>query len=268
MHKVISDQLSRVASLCLSAVLLIACSLTANVFAQATPPATSRTPTETIREFYKALSEKRFRDALAISIYKPAIEGLSAAELEELRPDFEKLAQGAEKVQIQGEQISGDTATVFVKLTDDVTNAPPAGAPLIRVGNAWIVGDKENQEIVKRSGKDFFFKARIDTHHDEVRSMLQRISLAQLAYAAQHNGQFADLPTLIKAALLPKDLETTESTGYRFHITVARDGKSYTAGAEPARYGRTGKLSFYLDPSGIRSGDVGGKPLIVPSNKN
>ncbi|HEX8096819.1 MAG TPA: hypothetical protein VF507_02230, partial [Pyrinomonadaceae bacterium] len=34
-----------------------------------TPTAKPRTPTETVREFYKALREKRFREAFAISIY-------------------------------------------------------------------------------------------------------------------------------------------------------------------------------------------------------
>jgi len=41
------------------------------------------------------------------------------------------------------------------------------------------------------------------------------------------------------------------------------DGKSWSATAEPAEYGRSGRLSFYLDASGVRSGDVGGKPLVV-----
>ena len=88
----------------------------------------------------------------------------------------------------------------------------------------WIIGDKENQEIVKKAGKQFFFNARIDTHHDEVQAMLTRISLAQLVYSQQHNGLFADLAGLITAGLLPKDLEGTESTGYRFHVSARRHG--------------------------------------------
>jgi len=91
--------------------------------------------------------------------------------------------------------------------------------------------------------------------------MFQRINLAELAYLQQHPGLFADMATLIAAGLLPKDLAGTESTGYRFHITLAKDAKSFTVGAEPAQYGRTGRLSFFMDRSGIRSGDVGGKAL-------
>ncbi|HYE63942.1 MAG TPA: hypothetical protein VD966_00075 [Pyrinomonadaceae bacterium] len=266
MHDLATVYRQRALSLLISWLLLIASGTYPGVFAQNPTP---RTPSETVREFYRAMREKRFREAFAMSIYKPAIEGLSAAEFEDLRPDFEKMAAAVpEKVEINGEQIKGETATVFVKIADGDTAAQAEPVTLLRAGGAWIVGDRENEKIVRASGKDFFFKARIDTHHSEVQSMLQRISLAQLAYSSQHDGQYADLQTLIKAGLIPKDIEGTETTGYRFHITLSRDGKSYRAGAEPAHYGRTGRLSFYLDPSGIRSGDVGGKPLILPAGKN
>ncbi len=82
--------------------------------------AQQRTPTDTMREFYQMMREKKFREAFGISIYRPAIEGLSAQEYEELRPDFEKMAIAVSerfppKVEITGEQISGDAATVFVR---------------------------------------------------------------------------------------------------------------------------------------------------------
>jgi hypothetical protein len=232
--------------------------------------AQTRTPTETVREFYKALREKRFQQAFALSIYKPAVEGLSAEEFEELRPDFEKMAAAVpENVTISGEQISNDTATVFVRIAagdDAAAQAEPI--TLTRRGNEWIIGDKDNEKIVLANGKEFFIKARIDTHHGEVQAMLERISLAQIFYSKQHNDQFADLQTLTNATLVPKDIEGTDSTGYRFHITVAADKKSYTAGAEPVRYGRTGRLSFYLDDKvGIKSRDTGGKPYIPNPNK-
>lgn len=98
--------------------------------------------------------------------------------------------------------------------------------------------------------------------------MLTRVSLAQLLYSQQHDGRFADLATLITLGLLPKDLEGTESTGYRFHLNAPDGGKAWNASAEPARYGRTGRLSFYLDASGVRSGDTGGKPLTPAPVKN
>lgn len=236
--------------------------------AQTTPAAAAasvgRTPTETVRAFYKALGEKRFREAFAMSIYKPAVEGLSGDEFEELRPDFERIAAAVApaKVEVTGEQVSGDAATVFVKtLGSDDATAPEPVTLFRDAGGAWIIGDRENEEAVRKSGKEFFFRTRIDTHHTEVEAMMQRILAAQFIYSSQHGGTFADLAGLVRAGLVPQDLLGTDSTGYRFHVTPATDGKSYTAGAEPARYGRTGRLSFYLDQSGLRSKDTGGKPF-------
>lgn len=227
----------------------------------------ARTPSDTVREFYKALREKRFREAFAFSIYKYSIDGLSAEEFADLQPDFDKMAAVIpEKVNISGEQISGDSATVFVKVSE-TADAEAEPVALMRAGGQWIIGDKESEALVRASGKEFFFKARIETHQNEVQSMLQRIQLAELAYSQQHNNAFADLPTLIAAGLLPKDLEGTESTGYRFTIKLGKDAKSFSVSVEPARYNRTGRLSYYMDQTGIRSADVGGKPLIVASDK-
>ena len=259
---------SRALSISIVALLIFVSLCTrSEAFAQNTQ---ARTPTETVREFYKAMREKRFREAFGLSIYKPAIDGLSAEEFEELRPDFEKMAAIIpEKIEVSGEQVSGDVATVFVRIADvdkSGQEAEPVGL-MHDEGGQWIVGDKENQEIVKKSGKQFFFQARIETHQSEVQAMLQRISLVQLAYASQHNNTYADLPTLITAGLVPKDIETPDTTGYHFHLALAKDAKSWTAGAEPVRYGRTGRLSFFMDQTGIRSADVGGKLLTRPPEK-
>jgi len=232
---------------------------------------TPRSPSETVRAFYKALRERKFREAFTLSIYQPAIEPLKPQEFEELRPDFEKMALAVaeripENVEIMGETISGDLATVFVKVLDSDGKEKMEPAGLIMINGAWILGDRENLEIVKKAGKKFFFNARIDAHHGDVQDMLTRISLALLLYSQQHNGQFANLPTLIAAGLLPKDLEGTESTGYRFRINVSSDAKSWSAQAEPAQYGRTGRLSFFMDAAGVRSSDTGGKPLSPTKN--
>lgn len=226
-------------------------------------------PSDAVREFYRLMREKKFREAFALSIYQPAIEGLKPAEFDDLRPDFERLASAIpEKVDISGEQISGAGATVFVKVKDEDDKEQAEKIELILINGRWIVGDKDNQEIVRKAGKEFFFNARIDTHHSEVQTLLQRISLAQVVYSQGHAGKFGDLPALILAGLIPKDLEGTETTGYRFRITVTSDGKSWTANAEPAQYGRTGRLSFFMDQAGVRNGDVGGKPLPATPLKN
>lgn len=227
-----------------------------------------RSPSDTVRDFYKAMREKRFREAFALSIYRPAIDPLKPQEYEDLKSDFEKMAAILpDVVNLGGEQISGDLATVFVRVQEADKPEQLEPVPLMRYEGKWIVGDKDNQAVVKKQGKQFFFNARIDTHHDEVQQMLTRVSLAELLYSQQHEGKFGDLATLILLGLLPKDLEATVSTGYRFRVNAPDGGKSWNAAAEPAVYGRSGKLSFYLDATGVRSGDTGGKPL-SPNPKN
>jgi hypothetical protein len=223
--------------------------------------AAAATPSDAVRSFYKALSEKRFRDALMMSVYGPAIEGLSEKDLDELRPDFESLATGAEKVEIKGEQVSNDSATVFVKLQTDQPAAPPLPVQMRRVKGRWIIYDEEVEQAVKKEGNKYFFNARIKAHEDDVQnSILVRIAQSQLVYSAQHNGEFADLQTLIKERLLSDEMLSAQTTGYNFRIVLSADKKSYTVGAEPAVYGRTGMLSFFMDPKGIKSSDTGGKP--------
>jgi Domain of unknown function (DUF4878) len=237
-------------------------------FSSAVAQNPSRTPTETTRAFYTMMREKKYREAFAMSIYQPAMEGLSEQELTELRPDFDKMAQAiAEKlpanVEISGEQISGDLATVFVKVLDADGKEKIEPATLIKLSNAWVVGDKESLDMVKKAGKKFFFEARITAHHNDVQDMMTRITLAQVLYSQSHKGQFGTMAELIAGGMIPKDIEGVESTGYRFQIIRSPDGKSWYATAEPVQYGRTGRLSFYLDASGVRSGDTGGKPLTL-----
>ena len=221
-----------------------------------------------MRDFYRMMRERKFREAFSMTIYRVAIEGLSTQEYDDLKPDFDKMAIAVsekipEKVDITGEQISGDAATVFVKVVDAEGKEKIEPASLIKIDNAWIVGDRENLELVRKEGKKFFFEARINAHHSDVQDMLTRISLAQVVYAQGHNGQFGSMAELIAAGLIPKDIEGPETTGYRFQVIRAADGKSWYATAEPAQYNRTGRLSFYLDASGVRSGDAGGKPLTI-----
>lgn len=232
-----------------------------------------RSPSDTVREFYKAMREKRFREAWALSIYQPAVEGLSQQEYDDLLPDFEKTAIAVTQkvpanLQITNEVVSGDTAVVMMKVLDADDKEKLEQATLIKTAAGWILGDTESQAMVKKAGKKFFFNARIDAHHNDVQDMLTRISLAQVVHSQQHNGLFGDMAALISSGLIPKDLETSDSTGYKFRIGVSPDRKTWFAAAEPAEYGRSGKLSFYLDAAGVRSADVGGKALPASPVKN
>jgi hypothetical protein len=218
-------------------------------------------PSEAVRRFYTALRERRFREAFAVSVFHPAVEALSPQEFEELRPDFERMAAGVPQViELTGEQVSGEEATVFMKLGEgrDVKVEP---VYLIREQGAWIVGDREQREFVRKRGKKFFYETRIEAHHADVEAMMRRITAAQAIYSAQNGGRFGDLAALVRAGFVPQDILATDSTGYRFQIKLGADARTYAVTAEPAAYGRTGKLSFYADPSGLQQKDNGGKPL-------
>ena len=244
----------------LSAVLLASSSV---VLAQ-----TPRSPSDVVREFYKAMREHRFKDAWAMTIYKPAVEGLTAEEMEDLRVDFEeRAAKIPEQVEIMGEQISANTATVFVKVpvtesTPQITSEP---VTLINSGGLWIIGAEADQTEVKKKGHRFFLDALIEEHQSDIEDLLKRLVAVEAVYAQQHNGGFGDLPALIKAGLMSDEVGDPKAMGYTFRITTARDGKSYVSTAEPVRYGHTGKLSFWMDQTGnIKSADNAGKPLASP----
>ena len=265
-----------VVRLFVSAVLLLAISSGASFITRAQTPTAAaattaqaaRTPTQTVSEFYKALRERRFRDAFALSIYKPAIEGLSAEEFAELQPEFENMAAAAPaKIEFGGEQISGDNATVFARVGGE--NSDMTALPLIRSGGMWIFGDRTDQELVLRDGKEFFPKARITVHHKQVEAVLFDIVKAQLVYSVQQGGgKFADLPTLFKTNTgLAEDTDSANPLGYRFQLVLGKDGKSYKINAEPVRYGRTGLLSYYMDQTGMEKKDTGGKPYHPPGKK-
>src|SRR5258708_21113126 len=115
---------------------------------------TARGPSDTVRAFYKAMHDHRFKEAWALTIYRPAVDGLNAEEMEDLRPDFEeKAAAIPDPVEISGEQISGDIATVFVKvpITDTTPQNTSQPVTLIKSGGSLIIGDETNQAIVTKA---------------------------------------------------------------------------------------------------------------------
>ena len=227
----------------------------------AAPAAAQGTPSDVVRAYYTALRESRFRDAMLMSILRPAVEALSAEELKDFQTDFARLSPTVPAdFEITGEQLSGEEATVFVR-TGEGKELKVEPVNLIRERGAWVIGDREGAAAVKKQGKKFFAEQRIAAHEQDAEDMLRRIQAAQLAYALQNSGSYGDLNALVRAGYVPQDILGTETTGYRFAVSVSPDAKSFTARAEPERYGRTGRLSFYFDKSGLQKKDVGGKPL-------
>jgi hypothetical protein len=217
-----------------------------------------------VRDFYKAMREHRFNEAFALTIYKSAVEGLSAEEMEDLRPGFEeKAGLIPPAVDIVGEQINGNTAIVFVRIpvtdaTPQVTSEP---VNLINSGG-WIIGTEMDMAVVKKSGRRYFLDALIIEHEADVEDLLKRLVVLEGIYSQQHAGNYGEISALIAAGMLSADTVDPKLSGYNFHITLTKDGKGYLAGAEPARHGRSGKLSFWMDQTGvIKSSDNGGKPL-------
>lgn len=226
-------------------------------------------PSETVRAFYTKLREKKYREAIFLTNLRPAVEGLTDAELADLSVDLSAIAgQVPESIEITGEIITGDSATVTIKLPDPEGNADTDTIWLRRANGVWIMlaVDESAEEQMRNEGTKFLYNLRIAVKEDEARSMLDRIAKAQYAYSTQNNGILGDLRQLVGAGLLPQDVLTSESTGYVYTVTLSKSKKSYSADAVPAVYGKTGKLSFRVEPdktglARMKSQDNGGKPL-------
>ena len=134
---------------------------------------TAETPSSTVRKFYDLLRHKKYFEGFSVSVYRAALEGLKEEELRELEPEFERLASSLpELVQIEGEQISGDRASVFVKLPNENKAQEVA---LIKQSGQWIVGDADTQKYVKKQGRSFFFNERIHVSEAEANEWMQEI---------------------------------------------------------------------------------------------
>ncbi|MGI8810914.1 MAG: hypothetical protein ACR2IH_00100 [Pyrinomonadaceae bacterium] len=236
----------------------------------ATIAITPNSPAETVRAFYKNLREKKFREAIFLTNLRPAIEGLTDTELRDFRVDLESIARGVPaELEINGEIVSGEKATVTAKIPDeDSEKLVQREIRLRRENGVWIIltVDEAAEQIIKKEGKNYFYALRIETHEDEARSMLERISKAQIAYAMQNGGAFAEIQKLVDEKLLPPDVKTSESTGYVYAVKMIDAGKRFAATASPAKYGKSGRLSFVFESDGhhipkIVSKDNGGKPL-------
>ena len=233
----------------------------------ASPQNTLKSPSDVVREFYKAMREQHFREAFALTNYKPAVESLTAEDMEDLRPTFEDKAKMIpETVEITGEQVNGNAAIVFVRVPIADASAQVTSQPvnLANAGGTWIIvfGSAADQEEVRKAGRRYFLDSMIAEHEADVEDFLKRLVMWELVYSQQHGGALAEFPALIQAGMFSNDVIDPKLSGYNYHIAIAKDGKSYVATAEPVRHGHTGKLSFWSDQTGaVKSADNGGKPF-------
>lgn len=244
--------------------------VTQNSQSTATIEIEPNSPADTVRAFYKNLREGKFREAIFLTNLRPALEGLTESELKDLQVDFEALAnQVPAEIQINGEIISGDKASVTAKLPDEKTNKiKTQEIKLKRENDVWIlkIVDGAAENLIKKEGKNYFFALRIETHHDEARNMMERIMKAEMVHALQNQGVYATLETLVSKSLLPDELLKENVAGYNYKISLSADKKNYSATAEPFAYGKSGKLSFLAEVSGgedkgIKSAENGGRTL-------
>lgn len=227
------------------------------------------TPSETVKAFYAKLRERKFREAIFLTNLRPAIEGLTDEELKEFAVDFEVIAKSVPAdVEINGEIISGNDATVTAKLPDEDNKLALQQIRLRKNGEFWVIlsADEATEAMIRKQGKNYFQNLKIETKQGEAKSMLDRIAKAQMVYSLQNKGEYAEFQKLILDGLLPSDVTTSESTGYSYSLSLSPDRKRYSVSAIPAIYAKTGKLSYRLELNNdgkphVKSEDRAGKPL-------
>ena len=86
------------------------------------------------------------------------------------------------------------------------------------------------------------------------KSMVRTVATAEAMFKVTDNS-YGTIEQLVSAGLLSK--ETMEKYGYRIEVAASKDKFEVTA--VPLEYGRTGKLSYFMDESQVlRGGDHGG----------
>ena len=255
---------------------LFCLSLSISIRSQTNLPASSNkaqtavsklSPSQVVIEFYNAMRELRFREALMLTNLKPAVENLTVQEVEDLRSDFEAMAsQVPEKIETSNERITGNSASVLIKAQSMTTSGQPEAGEinLRRENDDWIIlsGDAEAEAAAKKEGKNYFYKLHFDLRHSEVEGTLQDIIKAQIAFSLQNKGMYADLPVFVDQGTVTGNVLKPETYGYKFKLTLSPDKKKYMVNAEPTVYGKTGKLSFLLI-----SGDPKTGPRILHEDK-
>ena len=149
-------------------------------------------PSETVRDFYKNLRERRFKDAMMLTNLRPAVEGLSDEDMQELNNDFEPLAALVPAdVVIKGEIVTNNLATVTANLPDDETGRLKLTEIKLRQDKAgWLIitADAEAEALAKKEGKNYFFILKMDIHQTEAQIMMERIAKSNTLFNAKRRS--------------------------------------------------------------------------------
>lgn len=260
-------------------VLLCFSLLAATGHAQTTPA--RLTPGETVKQFYRLLHEKKYVDAFRLHVCAPAVEKLTPEESAEFEEEFARIAGGIpEKIDIGGESIIGNDATVFVKIpvgksADGVVQTISVPVNLILTDEKWIIGDRDTQSLAQFHKSKFFslsqsgvFSVMIDNEEKAGKAVNVLIEIEQF-FARNHRGQYGTLQELVadKAntrsdlGQMLEQLEDGEYFGYRFEIELTENRKGFVIHATPQQHNIDGRYSYFADLDGTKYRNYGGVKL-------
>ncbi len=99
------------------------------------------------------------------------------------------------------------------------------------------------------------------TNEAIAKSMMRTVVSAEATFqATEDNGRYGTLDELLAAGLVSK--EAMHKYGYKIEVSVS--GNKFEVTAVPVEYGVTGRLSYFVDESGVlRGGDHGGGAATV-----
>src|SRR5438552_5032832 len=184
----------------------------------------SDSPSQVVKKFYQHLRARHYTEGLRLSVYSPAIEGLSEEEMRDLEPEFARIVTNLPaEIETHGEQISGDEATVFVKSPQEKRLQEVS---LVRINGQWRVGDEQTYLLATREGRSFFFNARVRIGEAEAYDWILEILGAQAIYF-KAKQRFTTLDELVGLGGVSKQLINGSESGYRFRLSVSDDGRSY-----------------------------------------
>ncbi len=121
---------------------------------------------------------------------------------------------------------------------------------LVLMGVAGISGEARQSPLI--------------TNERSARSFLSWLAGAEVTFqSGKGAGTYATLDQLIAEQLIPKEaVENVGKYGYKLDVTVT--GTAFEITAVPIEYGKTGKMSYFVDASNVvRGGDHGGGPATV-----
>ncbi|HEY3039130.1 MAG TPA: DUF3352 domain-containing protein [Pyrinomonadaceae bacterium] len=158
---------------------------------------------------------------------------------------------------------AGNSSPVNEKMSEFLTRVNPVIDPLTYALSNDGLGPLHELHVPKNLLQLFIAgisseagKAPPETNEAMARSALQSVAVVEASFQADKGkGRYATLDELLSEGLISK--EFMERYGYTIELRVS--GNRFEATAVPNEYGKTGRLSFFIDESGVlRAGDHGG----------